>query len=494
MTVSLKHKFSSSKSDSADTSLIRPSNWNDEHDLTLATDRLLGRDTTGTGTAEEISVAGGIEFTGTGGIQRSALTGDITAAAGSNTTTIANDAVTYAKIQNVSTNNKILGRSTAGAGDIEELSVGTGLTLSSGTLSVTTNTYQPLDADLTAIAALAGTSGILTKTAANTWSLDTTSYSATGHTHSIANVTNLQASLDGKAASSHTHTIANVTGLQTALDGKQAVGSYAASAHTHVIGDVTGLQSALDGKQAAGSYAVTSGPNTFNGSQTFSTTGFIGLYLSGGAGSGKYTVYQTSGVNRWTVGLNNNNETGSNAGSSYEINRYSDAGAWLSTAFDIRRSDGQVSAQGVYDLTTSNAVNVNVGSGGAIRRSTSSIKYKKDVEDLDHSLSDNAIQNLRPVWYRSKNPVGDDKAEWSHIGLIAEEVVQIEPRLVSFRTERVTYDDDGNRSTVALENPEPEGVDYARLSVLLLDVVQRQTQTIASLAARVEALEANAPA
>lgn len=36
--------------------------------------------------------------------------------------------------------------------------------------------YQPLDGDLTAIAALAGTTGFLTKTAANTWALDTTSY------------------------------------------------------------------------------------------------------------------------------------------------------------------------------------------------------------------------------------------------------------------------------------------------------------------------------
>lgn len=39
--------------------------------------------------------------------------------------------------------------------------------------------YQPLDADLSAIAALAGTSGILTKTGANTWSLDTNSYLTT---------------------------------------------------------------------------------------------------------------------------------------------------------------------------------------------------------------------------------------------------------------------------------------------------------------------------
>jgi hypothetical protein len=38
------------------------------------------------------------------------------------------------------------------------------------------STVQAYDADLSAIAALAGTSGLLKKTAANTWSLDTTSY------------------------------------------------------------------------------------------------------------------------------------------------------------------------------------------------------------------------------------------------------------------------------------------------------------------------------
>lgn len=43
-------------------------------------------------------------------------------------------------------------------------------------------TWQPADADLTAIAALSGTSGFLIKTAANTWSLDTSVYltSSTG--------------------------------------------------------------------------------------------------------------------------------------------------------------------------------------------------------------------------------------------------------------------------------------------------------------------------
>lgn len=54
-----------------------------------------------------------------GGI--TALTGDVTASgSGSVAATIANDVVTYAKMQNVSATSRILGRKTAGAGDTEE--------------------------------------------------------------------------------------------------------------------------------------------------------------------------------------------------------------------------------------------------------------------------------------------------------------------------------------------------------------------------------------
>ncbi len=49
-----------------------------------------------------------------------AMSGDATLA-GSGTLTIANDAVTYAKLQNVSATSRVLGRITAGAGDVEEL-------------------------------------------------------------------------------------------------------------------------------------------------------------------------------------------------------------------------------------------------------------------------------------------------------------------------------------------------------------------------------------
>jgi len=113
----------------------------------IATDRLLGRDTASTGSVEELTVTGGVEFTGSGGIQRSALTGDVTASAGSNSTTIANNAVTtakiidaavtYAKIQDVTAASKLLGRGDSGSGDVQEITLGSGLAMTGTTLSST---------------------------------------------------------------------------------------------------------------------------------------------------------------------------------------------------------------------------------------------------------------------------------------------------------------------------------------------------------------------
>lgn len=115
MTIEILHPFQSAKADSSDAAKVRASNWNAGHTITLATDRLIGRDTSGSGAAEEITVSGGLEWTGSGGIQRSALTGDVTASAGSNTTTIANSVVTLAKMANLA-QDTIIGRSTASTG------------------------------------------------------------------------------------------------------------------------------------------------------------------------------------------------------------------------------------------------------------------------------------------------------------------------------------------------------------------------------------------
>ncbi len=90
MTVSLKHKFASVKADGDDASLVRPSNWNDEHDLVIDTSKIVGRTTAGTGSAEEIGVSSELTLSsGTLGIAASLggkeFTGPVTITSGTQT-------------------------------------------------------------------------------------------------------------------------------------------------------------------------------------------------------------------------------------------------------------------------------------------------------------------------------------------------------------------------------------------------------------------------
>lgn len=55
MTVSLKHAFTSGKSDGGDNTLVQPSNWNAEHTLTLANNTVLGRNAGTDGAAQELT-------------------------------------------------------------------------------------------------------------------------------------------------------------------------------------------------------------------------------------------------------------------------------------------------------------------------------------------------------------------------------------------------------------------------------------------------------
>lgn len=90
----------------------------------VSTDTIKGRATAGTGDPEDLTA---LPF---------AFTGDVTRAADSNSQTIANDAVTYAKMQNVSAADRLLGRGNGGgSGDVQEISLGTNLSLSGTTLN-----------------------------------------------------------------------------------------------------------------------------------------------------------------------------------------------------------------------------------------------------------------------------------------------------------------------------------------------------------------------
>lgn len=139
----------------------------------IATDSILGRATAATG---DIEVLTALPF---------AFTGDVTRPADSNAQTIANDAVTLAKIQNATANSKLLGSGSAGSGaDYSEITLGSGLSMTGTTLSVSagggnvSNVGTPTDGQIAqwdtanTIRGVTPTSPIVSDGAANTITLD----------------------------------------------------------------------------------------------------------------------------------------------------------------------------------------------------------------------------------------------------------------------------------------------------------------------------------
>ncbi|MCB0013766.1 MAG: hypothetical protein KDE34_17760 [Anaerolineales bacterium] len=86
--------------------------------------------------------------------------------------------------------------------------------------------------------------------------------------------------------------------------------------------------------------------------------------INGAAGQRRHWRILSNGSPRWSMGVDNSAESGSNAGSNFVIQNFSDAGGFLSNAISVYRSDGtivfgspagittgagRVNAQAVYD-------------------------------------------------------------------------------------------------------------------------------------------------
>ncbi len=155
----------------------------------------------------------------------------------------------------------------------------------------------------------------------------------------------------------------------------------------------------------------------------------------------------------------------------------------------------QIDPLGIYDNTSASGSNVVVTGNNQLQRSTSSGRYKTDVEDLAPDFRDKVLA-LRAVWYRSL--CAADNPDWSWYGLIAEEVAAIEPRWVHWRTTRTEIHQrvveqliDGRLQEITenyeviipLDEPVPEGVAYERIVPHLVAFVQDHEMRLAALEA-----------
>lgn len=160
-------------------------------------------------------------------------------------------------------------------------------------------------------------------------------------------------------------------------------------------------------------------------------------------------------------------------------------------------------AVSIGSATTASAANLfQSASNSAILRSTSSARYKRNVQDVLPQYADNVL-NLRPVWYQSKAEA--DNPDHGYWGFIAEEAAEVDPRLVHWAYLESDYElieispeidevtgDDGEvlipAQPASFERrlkegavKVPDGFQYERVCVLLLDVVKRLEARVALL-------------
>jgi hypothetical protein len=300
------------------------------------------------------------------------------------------------------------------------------------------------------------------------------------------------ANLSGVALSTF---VSNTTGSYNTAFGVAALASNTTASNNTAVGyqagysNTTGTWQAMFGYQAG--YATTTGSgNAFYGYQAGlnNTTGVFNVFVGRITGTGITTGYSNTivgdnaGSGFTTGSVTNNSFFGSGSGSAITsgssntiIGCYTgnQGGLDIRTASNyIVLSDGSgnpnlyldnnkdIFVPKVYVSTTASAANMFVTSGGQFVRSTSALKYKQDIRDLEFI----DINKFRPVRYKSKSE-GDDQT-LDHFGIIADEVDQAGIK------ELVSYGAEG----------EVEGFQYERLTVVLL-------KTIQDLQKRIEILE-----
>ena len=218
-----------------------------------------------------------------------------------------------------------------------------------------------------------------------------------------------------------------------------------------------------------------------------SCTGFVGNLIELAVnGANEFSVSSAGAVSTKTITANGGASTLSGGTLNFNVS----AGSSTSN-LGTGTTSGLVSIGGASNATTIASPTVNlsgitasslaqtgtvcIGAGGALTYDTtttcllSALKFKQDVQPLDVGLSE--LMKLRPVSYSLK-PQYDPDHLGRQIGMIADEVQDVDPRLVGLDGEGKVH-----------------GVRYEQMVALLAKAIQEQQQQISELRVKVSKMQ-----
>jgi hypothetical protein len=257
----------------------------------------------------------------------------------------------------------------------------------------------------------------------------------------------------------------NTTGSYNVALGNYSLNSNTTASNNTAVGYQAGYSTTTNTANTfvghTAGYSSTGSTNTFVGQET----GYSVTSGSGNAFFGRDAgYYVTTGSKNTIIGGYTGNQGGLDIRTASNYIVLSDGDGNPRLYFN---STGIMVATGVYGNTTASGANLVVAGDGAFQRSTSALKYKQDIRDLE-SID---VNKFRPVRYKSKCE-SDNQTE-DHFGVIADEVDAAGIK------ELVNYGADG----------EVEGFQYERLTVVLLKAMQTLKAELDTAKAQIAALQ-----
>lgn len=228
-------------------------------------------------------------------------------------------------------------------------------------------------------------------------------------------------------------------------------------------------QSGTDRKVTADKFAISAGANTFSAvPQTVTSSSNLALQLTR-TGTTNVAMRFTDSAGSVTLnGGGNGLSASSTVNTILELNRTSGSYA----ALKLTDTGGNITLNGggsgflVSSLSGTGTVALEATSIGTVQRTTSDARLKRDVTTVASGEALGLALRLRPVRYNWRDT--EARGAQRELGLIAQEVAPVVPEVVT------VADHDGMM-----------GIDYPKLTALLIGAVQE-------LAARVATLEAAA--